>query len=143
MKNLKLLLLLLYIPIAASCNNDDDNNTPPPVNTTLEGSWKLINISGGFQGMNQDFEEGLITWNFDESEGSLTVVNNNPADVYDALGTGDYLYTVTPVESQSCGSTISVTQNLMIHNFGCMTLNGNNLTMSQIESDGFLLTFKR
>ena len=145
MKTLKLMLLLLYIPVAFSCNNDDDNNQPS--NQEFEGTWKLINVSGGFGGVDHDFEEGIITWTFNSQNETIVVVNNNPADVYDGLGTGEYTYDFVPnditticaesFEAQGPGDAETVS------NFGCMAITGNDMTLSMAEADGFLLTFKK
>lgn len=142
MKNLKLLILLVSLPFCFACNDDDDSNTTP-INSSLDGSWNLVHVSGGFGGEDNEFEEGLITWTFNESEGTITVVNNNPADLYDALGTGTYTYDLMPVESMSCNTSLNVTLDDMILNFGCMTIVNNDMTISNLESDGYLHTFKR
>lgn len=55
-------------------------------------SWNLTNISGGFAGVDNDFDTGLIVWTFDS--GSLTVVNNNTSQDYDVLASGDYSYSI-------------------------------------------------
>ena len=54
--------ILGLILVVLSCNSDDDvqQNTEP----TLFGPWSLVNVSGGFAGVNDDFEIGTITWNF-------------------------------------------------------------------------------
>lgn len=146
MKYLKLLIILISLPFCTGCNNDDDKGPgPDPQNTELEGKWNLVNISGGFAGFNYDFEKGLITWTFDESEKKIVVVNNNPADVYDALGMGTYDYEYVLTDSQSCNSTLNITQgdSEVLYNFGCHEIDGTTLTFSQIEVDGFKLTLVR
>ena len=57
----------LYIPfmfLLFSCTSDDDNQK---TEATLNGSWHLVNISGGLVGVNDDFDTGLITWIFNEN----------------------------------------------------------------------------
>ncbi|WP_417351505.1 hypothetical protein [Flavobacterium alkalisoli] len=145
MKTLKLLLLLLYIPVAFSCNNDDDNNQPSNQEFTV--TWKLINVSGGFGGVDHDFEEGIITWTFNSQNETIVVVNNNPADVYDGLGTGEYTYDFVPNDITTICAESFETQGPgdaeTTSNFGCMTITGDNMTLSMAEADGFLLTFKK
>lgn len=147
MKTLKLLIILISLPFCTACNNDDDNGLgPDPTgNVGFEGKWYLININGGFAGYNHDFEKGLITWTFNESEKKIVVVNNNPADVYDALGMGTYDYEYILADSQSCDSTLNITQanNEVLYNFGCHKIEDTTLTFSQIEVDGFKITLVR
>ena len=147
MKILKLFIILISLPFCTGCNNDDDKGPDPSQNTGLQGKWNLINISGGFAGYNYDFEKGLITWTFNEANSTLTVVNNNPADIYDALGMGtyDYVFAVNTATPELCPTVIQMTQgdSEVLYNFGCHTLEGNTLTFSQIEADGFKLTLIR
>ena len=90
---MKHILLYLFIGVfLINCSDNDDKDNEG----ILHGSWSVTNISGGFVGMNQDFQSGEIIWTFDSSNATLQVANNNfNADViYDGLDTGTYSYSI-------------------------------------------------
>lgn len=134
----KLYILILAL-ITFGCNSDDD--AQQDTNATLNGSWSLINVSGGFAGVDDDFEIGLITWDFDNSNLKLTVTNNNTEEViYDGLSSGDYDFQVL--------TTTGEVGYLVIHNHGIdhaiTTLTTSQLILDEgVAADGFLLTFSR
>ena len=134
----KLYILILAL-ITFGCNSDDD--AQQDTNATLNGPWSLINVSGGFAGVDDDFEIGLITWDFDIGNLQLTVTNNNTeAVIYDGLSSGDYDYQVL--------STTGEVGYLVVHNFGInheiVTVSSSELILDEgAAADGFLLTFSR
>ena len=134
----KLYILILAL-ITFGCNSDDD--AQQDTNATLNGPWSLINVSGGFAGVDDDFEIGLITWDFDIGNLQLTVTNNNTeAVIYDGLSSGDYDYQVL--------STTGEVGYLVVHNFGInheiVTVSSSELILDEgVAADGFLLTFSR
>lgn len=146
MKNLKVLfILLLALPFCMSCNNDDDNGSDPIVTDPLHGKWTLININGGFAGTNTDFDEGVIVWDFNVTTETIVVTNNYTGEAYDGLDSGTYPYELVPntVTMEQCSHALEVTHDGMVENFGCHTIDGSTLTVSQIGADGFELTFKK
>lgn len=138
MKKILILLLISPLLLATSCD-DDDNNTPQ--NAALTGRWKLVNISGGIQGQDFDVPNGTITWTFNNNN-MVQVVNNNPVDsnVEDFFETGTYTY-------QHIASEVSATcpQLLRVNNvdLGCKHTAGNTMTLTQTESDGYVLTLMK
>ena len=46
-----ILTLFLSCLISTSCNSDDDSTQQ----ANIDGIWHLINLSGGFTGINEDF----------------------------------------------------------------------------------------
>ena len=127
-------VLVLFL---VSCNNNDDSieNT----DTTLEGSWSLVNASGGFAGVNDDFEVGLITWNFNQDNLELTVTNANTANViFDGLHSGTYNY----VFLTTTGEDVSLVINSI--SYDLTTLSSSELELDEgVAADGFLLTFSK
>jgi len=121
---------------SVSCNNNDDSmeNT----DTTLAGSWSLVNASGGFAGVNDDFEVGLITWDFNHNNLELTVTNANTANViFDGLPSGTYNYVFT-----TTGEDVSLVINSI--RYDLTTLSSSELVLDEgVAADGFLLTFSR
>lgn len=84
--------------LISSCSDSYDS-----VDDILNGTWNVANVSGGFAGMDQDFESGTITWTFDASSSMLTVANNNVlVDViYDGLDSGTYSYSILKIDSKN------------------------------------------
>lgn len=85
--------ILILTLVTWSCDTNDDGQQPS--SKKLEGTWSLVNVSGGFAGVDDDFETGLITWNFNTTSSEITVANNNTATVvYDGLPSGTYNYQI-------------------------------------------------
>lgn len=147
MKNLKVLfILLLALPFCMSCNNDDDNgNNNPPVTDPLHGKWSLVTVDGGFAGVHNEFDEGVIVWDFNTTAETVVVVNNYTGEGYSALASGSYTYEFVPntVTMEQCSHALEVTHQDMVHEFGCKDIEGTTLTLTQIGADGFVHTFKK
>lgn len=131
------LIMILGFVFFTSCNNDDDSNQEE----TLSGIWNVKNISGGFAGIDDDYEIGIITWTF--SNQMLTVENNeNQGNIYSSFGSGTYNYSTSEINGVNY-ITINNTE------YGGFTLSINNLTINQNETtsgsgaDGFILQFEK
>lgn len=134
----KLIITLLSVLIISSCSNSDNESKED----ILTGVWNVQNISGGFVGMDQDFETATITWTFNASDSKLTVVNNNVlVDViYDGLDSGSYPYSIIEVDDESFleingqeFAGISITN-------GQLILDQNKISTGS-GADGFILLF--
>lgn len=136
MKNLKLLALGLLLSLAG-CNNDDDNNSA----ATLEGTWKLTRVQGGFGGADEQFSPGAITWTFDFDTQKVSVVNNlDPESEWDFFETGLYDFEVLSTnEPQECGTSVIIDG----MDFGCPEVGSQTLKLDHQVADGFLVTLKR
>ncbi len=135
MKTTFYVFVLTLLMVSCSNNDDEQQNSNP----TLDGSWSLVNVSGGFAGIDYDFEVGLITWVFNQGDLELTVTNTNTTNViYDGLPSGVYDYEVlTPT-----GEDTSVIINTF--NYTITTLSSSQLVLNEgIAFDGFLLTFSK
>jgi len=136
MKKLKLLFVLPLFTLFLSCSNNNQETAAP----TLAGQWKLVNVTGGFVGVNDNFPAGQITWNIDTANNSVTVVNNNTnPDAQDILETGVYSYTLAPDPNAICPNTFNV-NNL---DLGCYTVSDNELIITYDYADGFRLRLIR
>ncbi len=135
MKTTFYVFVLTLLMVSCSNNDDEQQNSNP----TLDGSWSLVNVSGGFAGIDYDFEVGLITWVFNQGDLELTVTNTNTTNViYDGLPSGIYDYEVLT----QTGEDTSVVINTF--NYTITTLSSSQLVLDEgIAFDGFLLTFSR
>ncbi len=76
--------ILILALVTWGCDTNDDGQHSSE--KKLEGRWSLVNVSGGFAGVDTDFEIGLITWDFNTTSSEITVTNNNTAtEIYDGL----------------------------------------------------------
>ncbi len=133
------MLLISPLLLATSCDEDDDNNNP--ANSSMTGRWKLVNVSGGIQGQNFDVPNSSITWTFN-SNNTVQVVNNNPADTNaeDFFETGTYNYQYVPSEiTVICASSLEIDD----IDLGCQNIQGDTMILTQVESDGYVLTLKK
>ncbi len=122
------ILLLVLLP---SCSNDSNPNSD-----TVEGQWKLINVSGTFAGIDNDFAPGLITWDFNPTTQTVTVVNNNTdQNLWDIFETGVYNYQIVDNPDFPCGEIIEIDGIEM----GCFSVSGNEFVIDQSIADGFRL----
>jgi len=91
MKSNILIVLCCLIFVILGCDKDSASNSKTPIN----GTWNVRNVSGGFAGIDDDYEEGVIIWTFDSQNSALVVENNNTSNtIYDGLASGHYSYSV-------------------------------------------------
>ena len=115
-----------------SCSNDDDSNS-----ISLHQTWTLRQVSGGLAGINDTFEQGIITWSFNETDGTVLVKNNNTDNTLtDILETGTYPYS-TSLENGAIKLTIDGS------NYGYISLTENTLSIDDQAADGFLISFEK
>ena len=97
MKVYELILFLGLIFVFNGCSTDNTHEK----NEMASGTWSLINVSGGFAGIDEDFEKGKIVWKFDPKDGTLIVVNNDGTNaIYNGLPTGSYTYSILQEKDQ-------------------------------------------
>ncbi len=131
MKKSVLSLAILLLVLLPSCSNDSNPNTD-----IIQGQWKLINVSGTFAGIDNDFAPGLITWDFNPTTQTVTVVNNNTdANLWDVFETGVYNYQIVDNSEYPCGEIIEIDGIEM----GCFSVTGDNFVIDQSIADGFRL----
>lgn len=138
MKILKLASVLIIALMFSNCSNDDDRNDEE----TLSGMWKLIEVKGSIAGTNDTFEPGLITWNFNPSTQTFTVVNKNTdEEARDIFESGTYPYKVvtSPIANSTCNKSIELNS----ANFGCITIIQSTLQINDGAADGEILNFIR
>jgi hypothetical protein len=131
------LLIILSLVFFTNCNSNDDSNLAE----TLNGIWNVKNISGGFAGIDDDYDAGIVTWTFINQV--ITIKNNeSQGNIYSGFKSGTYNYSINEVN----GNNYIVINNA---EYGGCTLSINNLTIDQNQSssgsgaDGFMLQFER
>jgi ABC-type oligopeptide transport system substrate-binding subunit len=121
MKKLFLLIIVCALSLSSSCDNDDINNSKTE-------TWFLVNISGGFAGINNDIEKGTVIWTFNRQDSILKIENYN--DDVIAFGSGTY----------SCSILNSNNKNYLSiegNEFGGMITSGSELIIDQnMQSEG-------
>ena len=131
--SLGLMLVLL------GCTNDNTHGNEDVV----RGSWSLINVSGGFAGVDDNFEKGKIVWKFDAKGETLVVVNNDDSNlIYNGLPTGTYAYSVLQekdklylfVNDKEVGGILVAETKLVLDQ---------NITTSGNGADGFVLVLEK
>ncbi|WP_179009574.1 hypothetical protein [Winogradskyella forsetii] len=129
--------ILVLVVFLFSCNNDD--NAPQNTAPTINGTWSLVNVYGGFAGVDDDFENGTITWHFNQDNLELTVSNTNTTDViYDGFPSGTYDYQILTTTGEDA--------NVVVNSFSydITVLTQTQLVLDEgVAADGFLLTFSR
>jgi hypothetical protein len=133
------LLLTLGLITFTSCNNDNDSSQIE----TLNGIWNLKNVSGGFAGINEDFENGIITWTFNSHNSTLTVENNNSqVSIYSGYENGTYPYSTVENNGNEYILINTAEVGRYILSIKNLTINENEI-QSGSGADGFILEFER
>ncbi len=129
--------ILIFALMAWSCNSNDDGQQSS--GKKLDGTWSLVNVSGGFAGVNDDFETGLIIWGFDTTNFEITVTNNNTETViFDGLPSGTYDYQILTTTGEAAYLVVdSFSYEIAAPSTSVLILD------EDITSDGFRLTLNR
>jgi uncharacterized protein YcfL len=133
MRKLSILGILLAL-ILSGCSSDSNS----PHANIVEGQWKLIHVSGSFAGVSSDFVPGVITWDFNPTTQTVTVVNNNTNDnLTDIFETGVYNYSVVATQDpELCSEIIKIDDQEM----GCFSIVNGHLQIDQSFVDGYTVT---
>nr|WP_315193587.1 hypothetical protein [uncultured Flavobacterium sp.] len=90
MKNIVFFLGLAFLCIGSSCSNENSSSDDEP---QVNSSWVLKNTSGGITGINDNFVNGDVIWDFDSSNKSLKVTKN-VSTTGSGIPAGVYTYSV-------------------------------------------------
>lgn len=131
------LIVILSIVLFTNCSNDDDSNQTE----TINGIWNLKNVSGGLQGINIDYNEGDVKWDFNLENNTLVVENNilttGPEDIYAGLDSGTY---TIKIEKNGETETLFVEDTKR----GVLILLNTNLKIDDnLAADGLITEFER
>jgi hypothetical protein len=134
MKKLLSFFGIMILLLLSACNNNSNNSDP------LQGQWKLVNVTGTFAGINSNFPQGMITWDFNSITQTVTVTNNNAdSNLWDVFETGVYTYQFVNNPVSPCGQSIDINGSA----YGCYSISSNTLVIDQSIADGFTITLKR
>ncbi|MDD5150489.1 MAG: carboxypeptidase-like regulatory domain-containing protein [Flavobacterium sp.] len=136
MKNLVLCLGLALSFIASSCSLDNWSSKDEP---QINSSWILKNTSGGIAGINDNFNNGDVIWDFNRSNQTLTVtkkVNTTGS----GIPAGTYSYTL---KQEGKTSLIEIKQvDVVYTTLTYEFLNENGVVFKdEALADGFQYTF--
>jgi hypothetical protein len=138
MKNVKLFLLLATGIIMSGCHNDDDKNG----NTGLNGTWYLVKAVAPETGTSEDFGRGTIKWRINTSNQKVVVDDTREITTANVsfynLPDGTYNYYVS-AWGGACDNAFHIEE----LNFGCITLDGDSLTLTTEAADGVRYSFVR
>ncbi|MBU2926880.1 hypothetical protein [Winogradskyella psychrotolerans] len=134
MKSTFYFLAVLLFTLSCNSNDDAQQNSDP----VLSGSWSLVNVSGGFAGVDDNFESGIITWNFNTDPTEITITNSNTASViHSGYPSGTYNYDVLI----TANDTTLVIDNADLR---IISLTTNQLILDEgMVSDGFKYTLSK
>jgi len=136
MKKTLLIIVLSISLLQVGCSTNSSSN---PTNTTVQGQWKLVAVDGTFAGIHETFTPGLITWTFNPTAHTVTVVNNNTnADAWDLLDTGVYNYQFINNPDSPCGEQIEIDGSI----YGCYTVTATSFIIDQSIADGYTITLQ-
>ncbi|WP_159025454.1 hypothetical protein [Aquimarina sp. Aq78] len=137
---MKHFIYIVFLFAMIGCSGDDDGNPvdPAPNPSGLTGIWNLVNITGGFAGVNENFEKGIIVWDFDDTKKRVEVTNNNAASssIEDLFPTGTYTFSIV---------TIDGNKELIVNdrNLGNFEITTDEFIIDEQFKDGFRYTFQR
>tara|TARA_R110002111_G_scaffold6659_4_gene28301 strand:- start:1225 stop:1644 length:420 start_codon:yes stop_codon:yes gene_type:complete len=139
MKAYGLMLFLGLILVFTGCSTDNAHEK----NDKLGGTWSLINVSGGFAGIDEDFEKEAIVWKFDTKDGTLIVANNDGSNaINNGLPTGTYTYSVLQEKDQFYLEVNDKEIGEIVIDKSQLVLDQNSTTMGN-GADGFVMVLVR
>lgn len=136
------LIVFSFLFILTSCSLDNENNNDEEQQVILS-FWHLRDTSGGFAGVSDQFELDTVVWFFDETNGTITIENNNTDDTkQDAFDSGTYTYSIITddtdqfiiIDGNELGEiTVDLTDFII----------DENNTSNGLVADGFVYSFQR
>ncbi|MBW1296989.1 hypothetical protein [Aquimarina litoralis] len=134
---MRYLCVILFSIMLIGCSNDDDNNNNTVNTEQIQGKWSLVNVSGGFAGVDQDIEKGLIEWDFNSDTGMVTITNTITDSSFNTiLPSGMYSYSISaPADADD----------LIVNdvNLGRINFENTSFTVQETLVDGFTFRFER
>lgn len=131
MKKIFLILFCGILLLGCSSNNI----------LSTDKKFYLVNVSGGFAGVNENFDKGQIIWIFNEQNSTLKI-EKNTNESFSGLNEGIYSYSIENIDSlqfllidQNEIGGVSTYENGMIID--------ENIRSTGAGADGFILTLEK
>lgn len=135
-----ILIVLSCFFIFSNCSVNNSDSTPTQ---KVEYLWHLVNVTGGFSGIDEQFSVDTVVWVFNEDAKILTVENNNDDDsIEDGLDTGTYNYSVLAIDNITYLIVDDNELGSFTSDFETLTINQNIISTGS-GADGFIYEFKR
>lgn len=125
-----LLVSLLSVAIISCSKNTDDSSQ----NKNLNGKWNLKTITTFISSNNYNFPDGQITWTFNTTNSTVSVLNNSTVTDFN-LPSGVYNYTIGQNSAEN-GAPCSEYLTIDGGNFGCIAIENGHLTLNSSNPDG-------
>ena len=128
------LSILSIIFLLTSCSK---KNEEAKATMYIDGTWHLHNVSGGFAGINEFYNEGEIVW---EIDAEMISIQNADSIASSGILFENGIYNYSLLSADSLGGKVIYIDSSLIGNY---TFDDTNFYISQLYVDGFLYHFKR
>ena len=131
MKKVFLILICGMLLISCSTNN----------NLSIEQKFYLVNISGGFAGVNENFDKGQIIWTFNEQNSTLNI-EKNTNESFSGLDEGIYSYSIDNINNQLF---LHIDENELggVSTYENGMIIDENMRSTGSGADGFIMTLEK
>ena len=131
MKKVFLILICGMLLISCSTNN----------NLSIEQKFYLVNVSGGFAGVNENFDKGQIIWTFNEQNSTLNI-EKNTNESFSGLDEGIYSYSIDNINNQLF---LHIDENELggVSTYENGMIIDENMRSTGSGADGFIMTLEK
>ena len=126
----KVFLILLCGMLVISCSTNKD--------LSIEEKFYLVNVSGGFAGVNENFDRGQIIWTFNEQNSTL-IIKKNINESFSGLNEGVYSYSIENINN-SLFLHIDKNEFGGISTYESSMIIDENMRTTGSGADGFIMT---
>lgn len=131
MKKIFLILICGMLLISCSTNN----------NLSIEQKFYLVNVSGGFAGVNDSFDRGQIIWIFNEQNSTLNI-EKHTNDSFSGLNEGIYSYSIENINNDLF---LHINENELggVSTYENGMIIDENMRSTGSGADGFIITLEK
>ena len=131
MKKVFLILICGMLLISCSTNN----------NLSIEQKFYLVNVSGGFAGVNENFDRGQIIWTFNEQNSTLNI-EKNTNESFSGLNEGIYSYSIENINNHLF---LHINENELggVSTYENGMIVDENIRSTGSGADGFIMTLEK
>lgn len=125
-------LIVLALLVLTACTKEEASNTE---------KFNLINVSGGFAGVNENFEPGDIIWILNENSSTLTIEKNINGS-FTGLNAGSYSYYIESIDNKLYINIDNNETGGLIKSANSMLID-ENLSSQGSRADGFIYQLEK